>query len=109
MSSDAEEDDLPYDDRRDHRVPDAEKRTLQFTIHWKGGVHTHVEMQRPRSATDTATPMEALEIIRRMAVRHGDDQIASVLNRSVFHGKGNAGIRTECHRSGTIQLQVRRA
>jgi excisionase family DNA binding protein len=25
--------------------------------------------------------MEALEIIRRMAVRHGDDQIASVLNR----------------------------
>ena len=35
----------------------------------------------PRSATETATPMEALEIIRRMAVRHGDDQIASVLNR----------------------------
>ena len=25
--------------------------------------------------------MEALDIIRRMAVRHGDDQIASVLNR----------------------------
>src|SRR5260370_39456656 len=25
--------------------------------------------------------MEALEIIRRMSVRHGDDQIASVLNR----------------------------
>jgi excisionase family DNA binding protein len=25
--------------------------------------------------------METLEIIRRMAVRHGDDQIASVLNR----------------------------
>ena len=38
-------------------------------------------MERPRSATETATPIEALEIIRRMAVRHGDDQIASVLNR----------------------------
>jgi hypothetical protein len=33
--------------------------------------------------------MEALEIIRRMAVRHGDDQIASVLNRLGYAtGKG---------------------
>ena len=60
---------------------DLEKRALQFTIHWKGGTHTQLTMERPRSATETATPMEALEIIRRMAVRHGDDQIASVLNR----------------------------
>lgn len=69
----------------------AEKRknTLQFTIHWKGGVHTQVEMDRPRSGTATATPMEALEIIRRMGVRHGDDQIASVLNRLGYGtGKG---------------------
>jgi len=68
---------------------DAQRRTLQFTVHWKGGAHTRVEMQRPRSATDTATPMEALEIIRRMAVRSGDDQIASVLNRLGYStGKG---------------------
>lgn len=60
---------------------DAEKKTLEFTIHWKGGVHTQLAMERPRSAAETATPLEALEIIRRMAVRHGDDQIASVLNR----------------------------
>ncbi len=60
---------------------DAEKKLLQFTIHWKGGAHTQVEMERPRSAAETGTPVEALEIIRRMAVRHGDDQIASVLNR----------------------------
>ena len=60
---------------------DAENKTLQFTIHWSGGTHTQLKMERPRSATDTATPVEALEIIRRMAVRHGDDQIASVLNR----------------------------
>ena len=45
--------------------------------------------ERPRSATETATPMEALEIIRRMAVRYGDDQIASVLNRRGYPtGKG---------------------
>ena len=60
---------------------DAERKTLQFTIHWRGGAHTQLEMERPRSATETSTPMEALDIIRRMAVRHGDDQIASVLNR----------------------------
>ena len=34
--------------------------------------------------------MEALDIIRRMAARHGDDQIASVLNRLGYStGKGN--------------------
>jgi DNA invertase Pin-like site-specific DNA recombinase len=60
---------------------DAEKKTLEFTIHWKGGAHTQLVMERPRPVTEIATPMEALEIIRRMAVRHGDDQIASVLNR----------------------------
>jgi hypothetical protein len=46
-------------------------------------------MERPRSTTETTTPMEALEIIRRMGVRHGDDQIASVLNRLGYStGKG---------------------
>jgi DNA invertase Pin-like site-specific DNA recombinase len=68
---------------------DAEHKALQLTIHWQGGAHTQLEMERPRSATDTATSMEALEIIRRMAVRHGDDQIASVLNRLGYGtGKG---------------------
>ena len=68
---------------------DAAKTTLQFTIHWKGGVHAQIEMQRPRGATDCATPMEALDIVRRMAPRHGDDQIASVLNRLGYStGKG---------------------
>jgi DNA invertase Pin-like site-specific DNA recombinase len=69
---------------------DATNETLHFTIHWKGGVHTQLEMDRPRSATETSTPMAALEVIRRMAVRNGDDQIASVLNRLGYTtGKGN--------------------
>jgi DNA invertase Pin-like site-specific DNA recombinase len=68
---------------------DGEKTILQFTIHWKGGVHTRLEMERPRPATETATPTDALDIIRRMAVRHGDDEIASVLNRlGYLTGKG---------------------
>jgi DNA invertase Pin-like site-specific DNA recombinase len=68
---------------------DVEKKLLQFTIHWKGGVHTRLEMERPRSATETTTPTNVLDIIRRMAVRHGDDEIASVLNRlGYLTGKG---------------------
>jgi hypothetical protein len=69
---------------------DSGKKTLRFTIHWKGGVHTQLELNRPRAATETATSVEALDVIRRMAVRHGDDQIASVLNRLGYStGKGN--------------------
>jgi DNA invertase Pin-like site-specific DNA recombinase len=66
-----------------------ENKTLHFIIHWSGGTHTQLEMERPRSATEATTSMEALDIIRRMAVRHGDDQIASVLNRLGYStGKG---------------------
>ncbi|HXO92945.1 MAG TPA: hypothetical protein VN825_02350, partial [Candidatus Acidoferrum sp.] len=69
---------------------DFTKATLLFTIHWKGGVHTQLEMNRPRSATKTATSLESLDIIRRMAVCHGDNEIASVLNRLGYStGKGN--------------------
>jgi hypothetical protein len=69
---------------------DGKKETLHFTIHWKGRVHTQLEIDRPCSATDTGRPVGALEIIRRMAVRHDDDQIASVLNRLGYvTGEGN--------------------
>ena len=44
---------------------DAENKTLQFTIHWSGGAHTQLKMERPRSATDTATPVEALERVKK--------------------------------------------
>src|SRR5271166_3342911 len=68
---------------------DLDRKSLELIIHWKGGVHTQLAMERPRSATETGTPVEALDIIRSMAVRHGDDQIASVLNRRGYStGKG---------------------
>ena len=80
---------------------DVDKKTLEFTIHWKGGAHTRLSMERPRSAPEIATPMEALEIIRRMAVRHGDDQIASVLNR-LGHSTGK-GKRWNQNRVATVR------
>ena len=68
---------------------DQARKSLELMIHWKGGAHTQLAMERPRSATETATPTEALDIIRCMAIRHGDDQIASVLNRRGYStGKG---------------------
>jgi hypothetical protein len=68
---------------------DQDKKALELVIHWKGGTHTLLTMERPRSAAETATPMQALEIIRCMAVQYGDDQIASVLNRRGYAtGKG---------------------
>jgi DNA invertase Pin-like site-specific DNA recombinase len=61
---------------------DQETKVVHFWIHWKGGVHTHFELLKPRSPFGKSTSVEALEIIRKMAPRYGDAQIASVLNRN---------------------------
>ena len=58
---------------------DEETDTLRFVIHWKGGNHTQFEMPRPMSGVGQKTADEDLEIIRKMAVRYGDDEIANVL------------------------------
>ena len=64
--------------------------TLRFVMHWKGGVHTRFEMPKPTSASESRTARGDIDIIRRMAERYGDDQIASVLNRLGRRtGKGN--------------------
>lgn len=60
---------------------DEKRDVLRFVIHWKGGVHTEIEMAKPRSGSGQRTSMEVLEIVRRMSARYGDDQIACVLNR----------------------------
>ena len=54
---------------------------LVFVIHWKGGSHTRFEMDRPRSGAGQKTSMEDLDVIRKMGVRYGDDEIARVLNK----------------------------
>jgi len=92
---------------------DRDKNSLELVIHWKGGTHTQLTMERPRSAVETGTPAEALEIIRRMAVRHGDDQIASVLNRRGYStGKGKRWNQTRvatARRNHSIAGQKRAA
>jgi DNA invertase Pin-like site-specific DNA recombinase len=60
---------------------DAQTDELRFIIHWKGGTHTEFKMPKPKSGVGHKTSAEDLEVIRRMAVRYGDDDIARVLNK----------------------------
>ena len=60
---------------------DAEGDTLRLVLHWAGGTHTMFEMAKSRSGVGAQTAVEDLELIRRMAARYGDDEIARVLNK----------------------------
>lgn len=63
---------------------------LELVLHWKGGVHTALTVARPRAGRPKATPPEALDVIRRLAPRYGDGQIAAVLNRlEIRTGQGH--------------------
>ncbi len=57
------------------------KARLNFIVHWKGGTHTSFELARLSKSAAQRTTDEDLEIIRKMAVRYGDDAIARVLNK----------------------------
>jgi len=62
-------------------VNEAEPGKLSVIVHWKGGSHTTFALEKadPKRATRTAD--ENLEVIRKMAPRHGDDAIARALNK----------------------------
>ncbi len=60
---------------------DEEAGELVFTLHWKGGVHTQFRMPKPPSGVGRKTSLADLDIIRRMAARYGDDEIARVLTK----------------------------
>jgi hypothetical protein len=54
---------------------------LNLVIHWKGGMHTQVDVTKPKAGSGQATNLEDIDIIRRMATRYGDSDIARVLNK----------------------------
>ncbi len=68
-----------------------ETQQLHFIIHWHGGCHTCFEMPKPLSgAVLHKTSLEDLELIRNMARRYRDDEIARVLSKLGRRtGKGN--------------------
>ncbi len=70
---------------------DEDKSEIILTIHWRGGQHSQVRIRKPKSGEHGCrTPQEALAVIRTMAGRWSDEQIAASLNRMSIptgHGK----------------------
>ncbi|GMV43825.1 MAG: hypothetical protein AMXMBFR64_55410 [Myxococcales bacterium] len=60
---------------------DDDTRHLRFTIHWKGGAHSHLDVTKPAAGKAQATSDGDLDVIAKLAVRYGDDDIAHVLTR----------------------------
>jgi hypothetical protein len=81
---------------------DEAAREIVLTIHWKGGQHSELRLRKPRSGEhDCSTPDDALAVIRSMATRWSDEDIAATLNRMRLptgQGKTWTG-----HRVGSIR------
>jgi hypothetical protein len=60
---------------------DAAAAQLQCTIHWQGGSHTSFAMPKPQWGMADQTAPENIVLIRQLAVRYSDEEIARVLNR----------------------------
>ncbi|HUH06777.1 MAG TPA: recombinase family protein, partial [Egibacteraceae bacterium] len=61
---------------------DEAAREVVLTIHWRGGQHSQLRVRKPRSGEHGGrTPEEALAVMRSMAGRWPDEDIAASLNR----------------------------
>jgi DNA invertase Pin-like site-specific DNA recombinase len=77
-------------------------REIVLIIHWKGGQHSELRLCKPRSGGhDCITPDGALAVIRSMASRWSDEDIAATLNRMRLPtGQGKTWT---AHRVGSIR------
>lgn len=61
---------------------DETAREVVLTIHWRGGQHSQLRVRKPKSGEHGCrTPEEALVVMRSMATRWSDEDIAASLNR----------------------------
>lgn len=61
---------------------DEVQREVILTIHWKGGQHWQLRIRKPKSGEHgQSTPEAALAVMRSMATRWSDTDIAATLNR----------------------------
>jgi excisionase family DNA binding protein len=81
---------------------DASSREVVLTIHWRGGQHSELRVRKPRSGEhECRTSDEALAVVRSMAARWSDEDIAATLNRMGLptgHGK-----TWTAHRVGSLR------
>jgi excisionase family DNA binding protein len=61
---------------------DEATREVVLTVHWRGGQHSQLRVRKPKSGEHGCrTPDETLAVIRSMAGRWSDEEIAATLNR----------------------------
>lgn len=72
-------------------VEEANQEIILF-IHWTGGQHSELRLKKnPTGRHSRCTSLEAIEVIRQMAGKFPDDQIAATLNRLTLRtGTGNS-------------------
>lgn len=101
---------------------DGKQGQTRLVIHWKGGVHTELMVQRRRRGDNVHTDVATVEAVRMLARVLGDAGIAGVLNRhDLKTGRGNrwtkervASLRLKrkigiynqerCHEAGWLNL-----
>lgn len=75
---------------------------IVLVIHWKGGQHSELRVKKPKSGEHScSTPEQALAVMRSMAGRWSDQDIAASLNRmGMPTGQGKTWT---AHRVGSIR------
>ena len=81
---------------------DEAARDVVLTIHWRGGQHSLLRVRKPKPGEHGCrTPEEALAIMRTMATRWSDEEIAATLNRmGMPTGQGKTWT---AHRVGSLR------
>ena len=81
---------------------DKTAREIILIIHWKGGRHSELRLRKPRTGEHgCCTSDDALAVIRSMASRWSDQDIATTLNRMALPtGQGKTWT---AHRVGSIR------
>jgi excisionase family DNA binding protein len=81
---------------------DEQAREVILTIHWRGGQHSQLRVRKPKSGEHGCrTPDEALGVMRSMASRWSDEDIAATLNRmGMLTGQGKTWT---AHRVGSLR------
>ena len=81
---------------------DAMAGEIVLVIHWKGGVHSELRVRKPRTGEHgCSTPEQALAVMRSMAGRWSDQDIAASLNRmGMPSGQGKTWT---AHRVGSVR------
>jgi len=81
---------------------DEAAREVILTIHWRGGQHSHLRVRKPKAGEHGCrTSEEALAVIRTMASRWSDENIAASLNRMGM--RTGQGMTWTAYRVGSLR------